>query len=232
MKYATKTLTAGMTAALVVAALAMSVTAASAFSLRAPQIAFSSSSLQGYLTANDGGINVLTDQQDAQAFSTGITGNTDFTLTLKTASGASLGVYNTLAASPTLYQLFPSAAVADYSVFCHFSTGGTLQASLFDEFHTFLGTTTYTGVDRTHFGFYIQSANGTWYSQDGRNGPNPQVLTYQGTGINSGDWWECFEDAPYNAATSTFTGCVLVLQSVAPVPAHSTSWGALKSNYR
>jgi len=184
------------TAVLAVAALALSATVAGAFTLRAPQVAFSSSALQGYLTAYDGGINVTTDQLDAQAFSTNISGNTDFTLMLKNANGTAIGVYNASAVgSPTLYQLFPSAAVADYSVACHFTTSGVLQVALFDNSFNYLGTTTYTGVDRTNFGFYIQGPNGTWYSQDGRNGPNPQVLTFAGTGINYGDWWECFEDA-------------------------------------
>jgi len=234
MKFGTKHLMAGMAAALVVGALAMSVTAASAFSLRAPQVAFNSGALQGYLTANDGGINVLTDQLDAQVFSTGITGNTDFTLTLKTAGGTAIGVYNQYdGVSPTLYQLFPAAAVAGYSCYCHFTTTGTLQASLYDENFSWLGITTYTGVDRSHFGFYIQGPQGTFFSQDGRNpGSNAQVLTYAGTGINYGDWWECFEAAPYNAGTSTFTGSVLVLQSVTPTPTRGTTWGQLKSNYR
>ena len=227
------TLATRTTGILVLAALAMSATAAGAFSLRAPQIVFAYGPLQGYLTANDGGINVATDQLDAQAFSTGVTGNTDFTLTLKNAAGASLGVYNTLAGpSPTLYQLFPSAAAADWSVTCHFTASGLLQVALYDNNFTYLGTTTYTGVDRTHFGFYISSPGGLWYSQDGRNGPRPQILTYAGTGINYGDWWECFEDLAYNSGSSHFTGAVVLLQSVSPVPAHTNSWGALKATYR
>jgi len=224
-----------MTVAFVVAALAFSATVAGAFTLRAPQIVFSSVALQGNLTAWDGAINANTDQLNGQAFSTGVTGNTDFTLVLKNAGGTEIGVYNTLDAVPALNQLFPPAAVAGWSVACHFTATGVLQATQFDQNFVNQGTVGYTGVDRTHFGFYISGPNGTWYSQDGRNlGGKAQVLTYAGTqaGGNFGEWFECFEASAYNSATSTFTGSVVVLQSVQPVPARAGTWGALKASYR
>ncbi len=220
-----------------VAVLAFASTA-SAFSPRAPQVVFSSAALQGYLNGVDGGVNVLTDQLDAQTFATSVSGNTDFTLMVKLTGDApqnSVGVYNTLdpSATPALFQLFPAAAAAGWSVFCHFASTGQLTVALYDNsvIPVLQGSTTYTGVDRTHFGFYLQNTGGTYYSQDGRNGQKPQALTYAGTGINYGEWWECLEDNPFTAA-STFTGAVLQLQSVIPTPVAGKTWGQLKATYR
>jgi hypothetical protein len=42
----------------------------------------------------------------------------------------------------------------------------------------------------------------------------------------------CFEDQPYDPASSDFDDAVLLLQSVAPTPTRSTSWGELKARYR
>ena len=234
-----------------VALLAVASTASAA--LRSPQVAYANASLQSFLDAADGGVSTLTDQFDGQTFSTSFSGNTDFTLVLRQSAGGrqnSVGVYNTLdpASSPVLFQLFPSAATAGWSAFCHWAPGGGLAVNLYDSsFPPVLqGTTIYSGVDRAHFSFYLanagspaiarglgpQTIGGTYYSQDSRNGNNPQVLTYRGTGANASDWWECFEDAPYDAATSVFTGVVLELQSVVPTPVSGTTWGRLKATYR
>ena len=227
-----------MTAIFAVAVLAFSASVAGAFSLRAPQVAFVTAPLQGNLTAWDGFITAATDQIDAQSFTTGITGNTDFTLLLRSASanGDDIGVYNTswVVGPPALYQLFPPAATNGWSVACHFTAGGVLQATLYDGSFVQQGTVSYSGVDRNHFGFYIHGAGGLWYSQDGRNGNKPQILTYAGTqsGHNFGDWFECMEPNAYAAGTSTFNGAVVVLQSVQPVPVRAGTWGALKASYR
>lgn len=213
--------------------IALTASTAGAFSLRAPQVGFNNSTLQGYLDSVDGGINTTTDQVNAQVFSTGFTGNTDFTLVLKTASGAAIGVYNSTASgTPTLFQLFPSAAVAGYSVYCHFDASGALAVHLYDDVGAPLGTTNYSGVDRNHFGFYLTNGSTTYYGQDGRNGGNAHVLTYAGTGYNYGDWFECFESSAYNSGSSTFTGAIVLLQSVAPTPTRTESWGSLKNRYR
>jgi hypothetical protein len=227
-----------MTAIFAVAVLAFSASVAGAFSLRAPQVAFVTAPLQGNLTAWDGFITAGTDQIDAQTFTTGISGNADFTMLLRTAAGAGaeIGVYNTswVIGAPALYALFPPAAVAGWSAACHFTAGGSLTATLYDAAFVQQGTVSYSGVDRTHLGFYISGPGGLWYSQDGRNGPKPQILTYAGTqaGHNFGEWFECFEANPYAAASSNFTSAVLVLESVQPTPTRAGTWGALKAAYR
>jgi hypothetical protein len=210
--------------------------AAGAFSLRSPQVAFNSGPLQGALTGYGESINVTTDQLDAQRWQSSVSGNSTFTLMVElTANAASnnIGVYNASAASPTLYQLFPGAAGPGWFVTCHFSAGGGLSVFLYDDTGALQGTTSYTGVDRNDFGFYIQGPGGTYFSQDGRNpGLSAQVLTFAGSGANFGDWWEAFEDSSVAGGDKDFNDAVLLLQSIAPTPTRGQSWGGLKASYR
>jgi hypothetical protein len=212
---------------------------AGAFSLRSPQVSFSNASLQSYLNANDGGINTLTDQLDAQVWASSVSGNATFTLQIELAGNAAsnnIGVYNANGgASPPLYQVFPGAASAGWFATCHFAASGALTVLLFDNNAVFQGSTGYSGVNRNSFGFYLQGPGGLFYSEDYRNASgNPQVLTYGGTGVNFGDWWECFEDLPFAAGSglTDFEDAVLLLQSVIPTPSHGTTWGQLKKLYR
>ncbi len=218
------------------AAATLSASIASA-ALRVPQVPVLGGSLQGYLNSVGESINVGTDQNAVQTWSTTVSNNSTFTLQIELAGNAasnSVGIYNGGAAVPALYQVFPGAASAGWFATCSFRAAPTrVVVNLFDANAVFQGSTTYLGADATNFGYYLAGPGGTFYSQDARNpGSNAQVLTYAGTGINYGDWWECFEASPYNAGTSTFTGSVLVLQSVTPTPTHGTSWGQLKANYR
>ena len=221
---------------LAVLALAVSVSAAGAFTLRSPQVVFSNASLQAYLNANDGGINTATDQLDAQVWASSVSGNATFTLMIELAGNAasnSIGVYNSGAPAP-LFQVFPGAASAGWFATCHFGPGGTLAVLLYDQNAVFQGQTNYAGVNRNSFGFYLMGPGGTFFSQDALNGGSPQILTYAGTGVNFGDWWECFEDLPFvqGGALTDFEDAVVLLQSVAPTPNNVTTWGHLKSLYR
>ena len=234
MKKATRMLVVTGFAAL---AVITSATAALAFGPRIPQIAVGGASLQTYLNANDGGINVNTDQVDAQVWTSSVSGNATFTLMIELAGNAAsndIGVYNAGGPpNPPLYLIFPGAASAGWFATCHFGPGGSLIVFLYDQNAVFQGQTGYAGVNRTSFGFYLAGPGGTFYSQDARNaGGNPQVLTYLGTGRNFGDWWECFEDLPFAGSDHDFDDAILLLQSVAPTPTHGTSWGRLKSLYR
>jgi hypothetical protein len=222
---------ASATVALAVIALA-STSAFAAFPLRAPQIVFASLPLQGYLNVVDVGINCLTDQLDAQTFSTSITGNTDFTLMLENGSGigSNIGVYNGADAVPALDLIFPAAAVPGWFAALHFG-GGNLTVNTFDQSSVFQGSVTYLGVNQNDFAFYIQlPAGAIRYGQDFRN-PGAQALTYA-SNATPGDYWECFEATNPSGASSTFNSVVLNLQSVRPTPAHSSTWGKIKATYR
>ena len=223
---------------LAVAAVAVvAATAYAAFPLRVPQVTVNpgDGALQGYFNGVGESINVATDQLDAQTWSTSISGNTTLTLMLEiagNAAGNSIGVYNGIDAAPTLYQVFPGAATPGWYATAHFGVGGTLVVSLFDQNAVYQGQLGYAGVDKNNFGFYVQGPGGTFYSQDYRNAGFAHVLTYAGTGINFGSWWQCFEDLPNATSDFDFNDAVLFVESIAPVPASSSSWGRIKGLYR
>ena len=231
-----KTLTSlfpfGVAAALLVAAVPN--VAHAQFPLRATQVTFNSGSLQNYLNLNNPGpppIIVNTDQLDAQQWTSSVSGNSDFTLMIELSGNAqanSIGIYNV--GQPPLFQVFPGAATAGWSALAHFA-GGNLTVTLFDNNGVPQGQTFYPGVNKDDFGFYLQGPGGTFFSEDSRNGGSPQVLTYAGTGVNFGDWWVCFEDAPYAAPISDFDDAVLLCQSIVPTATSNTTWGSVKSRF-
>jgi hypothetical protein len=219
--------------AAVAAALAIAFTASVAgAALRSPQVSFVSGPLQAQLTALDGGINVTTDQQDAQVFTSGYTGNTDFTLYIKNVAATSYGLYTGTDPGPTLNPLFSPAALNGYRALCHFDNTNGVTVQFQDQDGNPIGSTFYSPINRNYFGFYVQGGSGTWFSQDGRNGPNPQVLAFNGTGANYGETFLCFQSTPYNGESSTFDDAIIVLQSVVPTPTHNSTWGRIKATYR
>jgi len=212
--------------------IALLATGASA-ALRAPQVVVLGGTLQGYLNSVGEAINVQTDQQDVQTWQSTVSGNSTFTLMIELSGSAAanaIGLYNASAAVPPLYQVFPGAASAGWFAVASFETGPTrVVVNLFDDMANLMGVTTYLGADASNFGYYLQGPNGTFYTQDSRNpGAAPHALTYAGTGVNSGQWWLCWEEA----TDQDFDDAVLFLESVAPTPVHASSWGALKRRFR
>jgi hypothetical protein len=225
---------------------------ANAFALRVPQINVLGGSLQGYLNSQGESINVLTDQQNAQIFAQSASGNALLTLKIELTGNAAantIGVYNASNPTPPLYQVFPGAATAGWFAVMSFRTAPVrLVVNIFDASAALVGTNTYLGIDPNNFGFYIQNgASGIiLYSQDGRNpGQSAQMLAYQGTGINAGEWWLCFEDTPVNGANASalasaatvvsdqdFDDAVCILESVNPLATVPSTLGSVKGLYR
>ena len=213
---------------------------ASAWPLRSPQLVLPPTSsdgttLQDYFNSVGEAINVQTQQLDAQVWDGSAIGNSTFTLLIELAGNASqnsIGVYNSNAGpSPALFQLFPGAATGGWYVTAHFG-GGNLSVALFDNNGVYQGSNNYSGVNANGFGFYLQGPGGTFYSQDYRNaGGAAQVLTYAGTGINFGEWWQCFEDLPAGQGDYDFDDVVLLLQSVVPTPTGRKTWGSVKTSF-
>ena len=200
--------------------------------LRVPQVPLSDGTLQGYLNVADGGINAATDQEDAQRWASTVSSNSTFTIQVELGAFApsnTIGIYNASLAAPPLYQVFPGAATAGWFAVASFRTGPTrVVVNLFDNNASLMGTSTYLGADRNDFGFYLNSPSQMSWTQDARNGAGEaRALAYKGTGLNSGQWWLCFEDwIDYN-----FSDCVLFLESVNPTPVNKTSWGELKKRF-
>ena len=218
---------------LMLAAFAASASAA----LRAPQVVVNGGTLQGYLNSVGEAINVATDQQDVQRWASTVSNNSTFTIQVELSGNAgsnSVGLYNAALAAPPLYQVFPGAATAGWFAVASFRTAPVrVTVSLFDNNAAFLASNTYLGADRNDFGFYLQQqAGAVLYTQDGRNGGAAQALTYAGTGLNSGSWWLCWEDATAaQGADNDFDDCVLFLESVNPTPVSKTTWGQLKKQF-
>jgi hypothetical protein len=213
-------------------------TSASA-ALRAPQVTVNGGTLQGYLNSVGESINVLTDQDATQTWTTTTSNNSTFTLQIELTGNAAsntIGMYNASNPSPPLYQVFPGAATTGWFAVASFrSAPDRVVVNLFDASAALQGTTTYLGIDKTDFGYYLQQGIGqVLYSQDARNpGGLAQMLTFAGTGLNSGSWWLAMEDqTAAQGSDRDFDDAVLFLESVNPTPVHTTSWGALKARFR
>ena len=218
-----------------ITAVALIAGSASAVPPRSPQVVFNGGPLQAYLNSIDPGINVATDQLDAQVWSISFTGNAEFTLMLRSniGNGAAFGVYDAtqpIGPFPPMYQVFPGGAVAGWYAELHFQSPNLL-VTLHNQNGVIMGQTTYPGISGNNFAFYLQSIGGTWFSQDARNTPaNPQMLTYASPG-SPGDSWLCWNVPPYDPS-GTFFDVLIAVESVHPVPAGATTWGNVKAVYR
>jgi len=231
-------------ATMIVASIALVAFAGSASAaLRSPQVVINTGSLQGYLNSVGESINVLTDQQDIQRWLATVSNNSTFTIQVElagNAAGNTYGIYNAGLAAPPLYQCFPGAATNGWYCVASFRTAPTrVVVNLFDNNAAFVGSTTYLAgpPDRNDFGFYLQQPVGlglVFYSQDARNpGGLAQMVTFAGTGINSGSWWLCMEDLdPAQGSDRDFDDAVLFLESINPTPVAKTSWGELKARFK
>lgn len=210
--------------------------------LRVPQVQFQSGILQEYLNAVGESLDVNTAQLDAQHWGAGISNNSTVTIDVEilgNAAGDTFGLYNGDSAAPALYQLFPGAATNGWYAEASFRTSPTrVLISLFDNLGVFEGSTTYLGDNRNDFGFYLKGTTGTFYSQDIRNPDHaPHVLSYAGTGINSGSYWMAFERDPGAPIDHDFADAVMFLQgpgplSTAPVPVLRSTWSSVKARFR
>jgi len=226
-------------ATMIVASIALFAFAGSASAgLRSPQVVVNNGTLQGYLNSVGESINVLTDQQDIQRWQSTVSNNSTFTLQVEFAGNAgtnTYGLYNASLASPPLYQMFPGAATNGWFAVASFRTAPTrVVVNLFDATAALQGSSTFLGADRTNFGFYLQQNPGlVFYSQDARNpGGLAQMLTYAGTGINTGSWWLCMEDLTASQGSDyDFDDAVLFCESINPTPVAKTSWGELKARF-
>lgn len=206
--------------------------------LRAPQVPVFGGSLQGYLNGIPQTINVLTDQEDAQRWQTTVSNNSTFTIQVELAGNAAantIGLYNASAVAPPLYQMFPGAATNQWFAVASFrNSPQRVIVNLFDASAAIQGSTTYLGADKTDFGFYLSGPGGTFYTQDVRNaGGATQALAYRGTGINSGQWWLCWEDLAIGGGSDQdYDDCVLFMESVNPTPVTKATWGSIKARFR
>jgi hypothetical protein len=225
--------------ALALSLLVLACLTAPAFALpRSPQVPVLGGSLQGYLNSVGESINVLTDQNSVQTWSTTVSNNSTFTLQIELAGNAptnAIGIYNAGDVAPALYQVFPGAATNGWFATASFrASPARVVINLFDDLAGFQGSTTYLGANKDNFGYYLQNPTVLFYTQDARNpGGTAQALAFAGTGANFGQWWLCWEDLQVGGGSDQdYEDAVLFLESVNPTPVSTTSWGQLKARFR
>jgi hypothetical protein len=82
---------------------------------------------------------------------------------------------------------------------------------------------TFTGIDVTAFGFYIQpygDQGGTYYSLDQLNGGSSQMVAYRYAPANR--WTIGFEDTLYARSDKDFNDMMFQIESITPVPEPGT----------
>lgn len=205
--------------------------------LRSPQVPVLGGGLQAYLTSVGETINVNTDQDATQTWAHTVSATTSFTLQLEASPNANVnnfGMYDGSAAVPALDLLIAGPIIPQGFSTGTFLAGNQLKVNRFDNNGIPIGSQTFLGVNPNNFGFYLQTPNGTFFTQDGRNpGAKAQALAFKGTGVNAGTWWLCWDDQSVAAGSDQdYDDCVILMESVNPTPVSSTSWGLLKARFR
>ena len=212
--------------------------APAAAALRNPQVQIQGSSLQAYLNGVRESIDVRRDQVNIQVFRPTVSNNSTFTIQMEIGlkdSQFEIGVYDATQSGPVLMPLFPPDSRPGWFAVASFRSSPTrLVVNTFDQNAAFVGRHTYPGGSRSAFGYYVQGPDGTSYMEDSRNpGAAPQVLTYAGTGINSGSFWMAFERTPLGQGSDfDFDDAVVFLESVNALPVQHASWGQVKARFR
>lgn len=131
-----------------------------------------------------------------------------------------------------------SAGIGWFAIVSFRTPPDRVVVNVYDESGQLRTTTVSLGGDPSGIGFYLQNANGTFYTQDTRNpGARAQALWYAGTGINNGTLFLAWEDqAQAQGADSDFDDVVVYLEPPWPgrltTPCERTSWGVLKARFR
>lgn len=226
------------------AALALATTVAlaapAAAAPRVPQIPFNPGPLQIRLDAFGEAIDVLADQQDGLVWGSTISSNATMTIQFELSGnphGNSLGITKLNAtgnAITGLAEVFPVTAGTGWFAVASFRSGGILIVNLFDQNAVLQGTTSYSGVNRSLYGYYIKNAGGTFHTHDGFNSDGKaHALAFAGTGQNKGSWWLAFEDAAISSyGSADYDDALVFMESINPTPVAQTSWGSLKARFR
>ena len=229
---------------LVVAGLSFIASVVTAFPLRDPQVPFRSHRLESWMQDLDPGINVTTDQLNAQVWSAA-----GGALVIKLVVGGNImrpdpviGIYNSSEANPTLYPVFLSGVQERGWQALLLFRRYSVDVEVRDLRSDVQRRTTYYGVNSESFGFYYQIQFSTWFSQDYRN-PTPQALSYASKSLPD-NYWVCFESSPYDPSHTTpgdpdsflgetnFDDTILNIEPAIPTPATGTTWGRVKGLYR
>ena len=204
-----------------------------------PQTAFACTSLQSHFNALGESIDVLTQQEEGLVWSTSVSSNATMSIMFQLAGNPNQDEFGIvgLNASGTLAGLcpvFPSDVFnTGYFAVASFRPGNLLTVNLFDGLAKVIKTTTYTGVDRTRFVYYIKNPNGTFFSHMGYN-PDGKVhsLVFAGNALARGNWWMAWEDSMNPGTTADFGDGLVFLGALNPTPVTHATWASVKARFR
>ena len=206
---------------------------------RNPQVPISGTALEAFFNSQGEAINAAQDQVAGELFFAIVGNNSTFTLQVEMeldAGNVESGIYGGHEANPVLIPVFmPGAHAGSFGVVSFRTNPTRFIVNRFDETAAFLGSTTYPGGDRKGIGWYVRGPLGPFYSQDARNvGGAPQVLYYQGTGINAGSWWVTAETSPAGAGNADYADIVWLFDGgfLSLVDTHPLRWAQLKARFR
>ena len=207
--------------------------------LCAPQTEFICAGLQNQLNTLGESIDVLTQQQEGLVWATNASSNTTMSIMFQLEGNPNqdeFGIVGLNAAGRLsgLCAVFPAGDFnTGYFAVASFRSGGLLTVNLFDASATVINTTTYTGVDRTRFVYYVKNSNGTFFSHMGYN-PDGKVhsLVFTGNALARGNWWMAWEDSMNPGTTADFGDGLLFLGALNPTPVTHATWASVKARFR
>jgi hypothetical protein len=204
-----------------------------------PQTAFTCTSLQSQFNALGESIDVLTQQQDGLVWTTNASSNSTMSIMFQLAGNPNedeFGIVGLNAAGGLtgLCAVFPADDYATgYFAVASFRSGDVLTVHLFDASAAVIKSTTYAGVDRSRFVYYIKNPHGTFFSHMGYN-PDGKVhsLVFAGTELNNGSWWMAWEDSMDPGPAADFGDGLMFMGSLSPTPVTHATWASVKARFR
>jgi len=207
--------------------------------LCAPQTAFACTGLQNQFHALGESIDVLTQHQDGLVWTTNASSNSTMSIMFQLAGNPNedeFGIVGLNAAGGLtgLCAVFPADDYATgYFAVASFRSGDVLTVHLFDASAAVIKSTTYAGVDRSRFVYYIKNSNGTFFSHMGYN-PDGKVhsLVFAGNALAKGNWWMAWEDSMNPGTTADFGDGLVFLGALNPTPVTHATWASVKARFR
>jgi hypothetical protein len=207
--------------------------------LCAPQTVFICAGLQNQLNTLGESIDVLTQQHEGLVWATNASSNTTMSIMFQLAGNPNQDEFgivglNAVGSLSGLCAVFPAGGFnTGYFAVASFRSGDKLTVNLFDASASVINTTTFTGVDRSRFMYYVKNSNGTFFSHMGYN-PDRKVhsLVFAGTNLNQGSWWMAWEDSMDPGATADFGDGLMFLGALNPSPVSHATWASVKARFR
>jgi hypothetical protein len=204
-----------------------------------PQTAFTCTRLQDQLNTLGQSIDVQTQQQEGLVWGTSTSQNATMSIMFQLAGNPNQDEFgivgiNAHGGLSGLCVVFPSDDFnVGYFAVASFRAGNALTVNLFDNEAKVVKTTTYTGVDRERFVYYVKNIQGTFFSHMGYNADGKvHSLVFAGTNSDRGNWWMAWEDSANPTPSADFGDGLVFLGALNPTPVSRSTWGEVKARFR